>query len=299
MTTPTGKLAWGQAGNYDAVDDRAVIAAVTRGRAGLVWPVRAEAGPGLQVIIRSGWVGVTRCDDLTSAVVGSREDTVVMANPGAATDSRQDVVWCSTQPDEGTWELTVMPRAATVALTGIPLATISVPPGANLASQMDIRSVDASLERRLMSHTFLPAGGGPDYQATSWNGAVNQRLDSDPVLMEPGQWYRVRYDATCVSAVNTQVQLEARIAVGYRTEGQAPLMSQLARSAVFRWIQLAIPSNEAVEWVFRHALYDQPVWRVFDGRIWTIPTGGSQWIRPGGYVDGGYVQSVSVEDIGS
>src|SRR5580704_3202081 len=108
MTTPTGKLAWGQAANYDASDDRAVITAVTAGRVGLVRPVVVAAGAGLQVIIRGGWVGVASCDDLTSAVVGSREEHVVTAVPGPASGSREDVVWCDTNPDEGTWELSVI-----------------------------------------------------------------------------------------------------------------------------------------------------------------------------------------------
>ena len=48
---PTGPLAWGQAGIYDATDDRLVIAAVTRYRTGLTWPIEARAGTGLNVIV--------------------------------------------------------------------------------------------------------------------------------------------------------------------------------------------------------------------------------------------------------
>ena len=47
MTTPTGKLAWGQANSYDAIDDRQVIAAVTRNRTGphLAGQCQAEHRP--------------------------------------------------------------------------------------------------------------------------------------------------------------------------------------------------------------------------------------------------------------
>ena len=105
---PTGPLAWGQAGIYDAIDDRLVIAAVTRYRTGLTWPIEAAAGSGLNVIVRGGWVGVADCGDRTSAVVGSRVDTTITAIPGPATGSREDLIWVDTQPDAGTWVMRVI-----------------------------------------------------------------------------------------------------------------------------------------------------------------------------------------------
>ena len=138
MTEPTGKLAWGQAASYDAVDDRAVITAVTRNRLGLVWPTEVVAGAGLQIRVRGGWLGVASCDDGTSAVVGDRADQVVNAIPGPATGSREDVIWCDTNPDEGTWTMTVIPAAAMIGRSGIQLAGITVPANANLASEMNI-----------------------------------------------------------------------------------------------------------------------------------------------------------------
>jgi hypothetical protein len=298
MTTPTGKLAYGQPQNYDAVDDRSVIAAVTNGRVGLVRPVVVQAGTGLQVIIRANWVGVASCDDSTSAVVGSREDQIVQAIPGPATGSREDVVWCDTNPDEGTWELVVIPRNQSIGRAGIPLVWITVPANANLASQMTMRSVDASIERRALSVSYMPSSAGfNDYDATSWAAAVNRGVESQPVYVEPGQWYRVRYYAACPSVVGTLQSLEGRIGIGQRTEGQAAVLATLMRGAVICWVRLGVPVIAEIDYVFRHSLSDLAVWRVFDGRIWS---NGPARIRPGGYTElGPYVQTLTVEDIGS
>jgi hypothetical protein len=301
MTTPaTGKLAWGQAGNYDASDDRAVISAVTAGRLGLVRPVVVQAGSGLQVLIRGGWVGVASCDDLTSAVVGSRDDMVVDANPGPASGSRSDVVWCGTNPDEGTFRLQVMPQASTAGLSGIPIVNITVPQGANLASQMNLVSVDASVERRVLSVTYLPASQGfNDYQATTPGAAQSRALESLAVRVETGQWYRVRYYAACPSIIGqppANQSLEGRIGIFQRTAGQ-PFNTTVMRAGVICWARWAVPTIAEVDYVFRHALDNAPVTRIFDGRIWT---NGAATIRPGGYTElGPYVQTFTVEDLGS
>jgi hypothetical protein len=304
MTTPTGKLAWGQAANYDASDDRAVITAVTAGRVGLVRPVVVAAGAGLQVIIRGGWVGVASCDDLTSAVVGSREEHVVTAVPGPASGSREDVVWCDTNPDEGTWELSVIPRAATASRSGIPLVWITAGAGSNLASQMTIRPVDASVERRLMSYTSR--SDTTVYTSTTFAGSVAQSLDSFAVTMEPGQWYRVRYltnSAQLVAAAGGLIANgECRIGVGYRTAGQAPVTAQLGRAAALQFSRIASGPSPAAqqaecEWVFRHSESDTRYERVFSGRIWAT-IGGAQY-RPNQMTSEGAPQMLTVEDIGS
>jgi hypothetical protein len=304
MTTPTGKLAWGQAGNYDAADDRAVITAVTNGRVGLVAPVQVNAGAGLLILIRGGWVGVASCADQTSAVVGSREDSVVTANPGPATGSREDVIWCDTNPDEGVWEMRVLTAAQAAGRAGIPLVNITVPANANLSSQMDIRSVDASIERRLLSHRGMPGGNFNDYNATTWAAAVGRGVESDPCWIETGEWYRISYHCTCPSLVGGTrpplgTQLEGIIGIGERPQGQAAPLSQLRRGGVFGWAYYTVPMVLHQEYVFRHAITAAPLWRIFDGRIWKHPsTPGS--IRPGGYSDlGPEVQWIDVEKIGS
>lgn len=306
MTTPTGKLAYGQPGNYDASDDRAVITAVTGGRIGLVRPVSVAAGTGLSIVIRGGWVGVASCQDLTSAVVGSRDELVVQANPGPGTGSRDDVIWCDTNPDEGTWQLSVMTRAQAVGRSGIPLASIVVPANANVAAQMNITPVDAAIDRRLLSYTTMGAPGGADYTATSWVGAVDRGVTSVPVWIEPGQWYRVAYHCSCVSLVGgvappLGTRLEGNIGIGERNEGQAPALSQMRRTAIFGWPYYTVPNILHHEYIFRHSIGSIGIWRVFDGRVWKHPqTPGS--IRPGGYNAsevGPSTQWLSVEDIGS
>ena len=149
---PTGKLAWGQAAAYDAIDDRSVIAAVTRNRTGLVWPPTVRAGTGMNIILEAGWLGVASCGDHTSAVAGSRLDQVIPANPGPATGSRDDWLWCDTEPDSGVWSLVVIPRSAAVGRFGMPLAYITVPANATSASQLTIVPVSAELERRLLGY---------------------------------------------------------------------------------------------------------------------------------------------------
>ena len=294
MTTPTGKLAWGQGAMYDAVDDRAVITAVTRRRLGLIWPVEFAAGSGLQIIIRGGWLGVASCGDRSSAVVGSREDHVVMATPGpGAGQPRQDLVWCDTNPDEGTWELRVIPATDAPGRPGIPLVEITAPAGSNLASQMNLVAVDASIERRLMAF-YGWAGAAGERGDTTWQGAaVGGEIDAPPCLNEPGQWYRVR--ATWQSLQWRSGSRSGRIGVGYRTTGQPASTAVLARSSA-----VSYPNNDpqahSVEWTFRHSKNGALVSRVFSTRIWSVGAGTYALSAVLGQGDG--VQ-ITVEDIGS
>jgi len=306
MTTPTGKLAYGQPQTYDAVDDRSVIAVVTNGRLGLVRPVVCVPGSGLQLIVRANWAGVASCDDGTSAVVGSREDQVVQANPGQAGQPREDVLWCDTDPDEGTWELSVMPRSASIGRAGIPLVWITAPPNANLATALTLRPVDASIERRLMAYqtrndTAVRQGG-------SFGAAVTWELASQEVTMEPGQWYRVRYmtnSAQLVSAPNGfRENGELRIGIGYRQASQLAPMSVLAREAAvnFSYVGGTTPGYQQaeVEWVFRHSATDQQFDRVFCGRMWSYVTQAPlPQFRVNGSGLAGSPQMITVEDIGS
>jgi hypothetical protein len=303
VTMPMGKLAWGQAGNYDASDDRAVITAVTAGRVGLVRPVVASAGAGLAVIIRGGWVGVASCEDFTSGVVGTRDELVVQANPGPGTGSREDVVWCDTNPEEGTFQLSVRTRADAAGRTGIPLVWITVPANANLANQMNLRPVDASIERRLMA--YQPRNDTAVRTSTSFLASAGFECPSGDVTMEPGQWYRVRYvtnSAQLVAAPNGfRENGELRIGIGYRAAGQAPASSVLAREAAFNFsfIGGVTPGYQQaeVEWVFRHSVTDTRFDRVFTGRMWSINSGTQFRVNGSGLA--GSPQVITVEDIGS
>ena len=300
---PGGKLAWGQGANYDAADDRAVITAVTAGRIGLVRPVYVRVGAGLSIIIEGGWVGVASCDDLTSGVIGTRDELVVQANPGPATGSRDDYVWADTNPDDGTFELRVITRAQAAGRSGIPLVNVTVPANANTSAAMTLRSVDAAIERRLMSYTWQ--NNAAVYSSTSFPASLGQSLDSAAVMMEPGQWYRVRY--TTASAQlwaapgNFRENGECRIGIGYRTAGQAPVAAGLARDAAinFSYVQGVTPGYQhaEVEWVFRHAISDQRFERVFCGRMWALLNGCQFRVNGTGLT--GQPQTLTVEDIGS
>jgi len=292
---PTGLLAWGQGGIYDAIDDRQVIAAVTRSRVGLAWPIIVRAGAGLDVIITGGWFGVTDCGDRTSAVVGSRTDQTVSANPGAATTTREDVIWVEPQPDQGTWTMRVIPAADLAAQAGLIIGRISVPPNATLASQMDIRPVTAALERRLMMQgSWTPVNELRGEQ--SWDAAWVYTWVTGAFSLEPGQWYRARFTAN--SPLAASGTLQGRIGIGSRTEGQNAQAATLGRAAVISYRQLGTAATHAaVEWVFQHPPNAARVSRNFDGRIWAAGVGTYYHCTVG--IEQGPGLQITVEDIGS
>jgi hypothetical protein len=290
MTTPSGKLAWGQAGNYDAVDDRQVIAAVTRNRLGLVWPATVTPSTGMNIVLEGGWLGVASCGDRTSAVVGSRLDEVIAALPGPATGSREDVLWCDTEPDEGLWSLRVINRSETASRPGLPLAWITAPANATLATDLNIRPVQAELERRLMRHV-----GWDDTRtgfATVWENA--DTIIWGDALAEPGQWYRVRFTANSPMALTGSP--EGRIGIGQRLAGSPESASLLRRASAISYPRLNAPRAADVEYIFRHPVTAAPVEYSYVGRIWCAGTGTYRVNLVQGQ---GYGLQLTVEDIGS
>lgn len=268
---PIGSLAWGQAGIYDAIDDRLVIAAVTRNRTGLTWPVVARAGTGLNVIVEGGWVGVTDCGDRTSAVVGSRTDTTTVAIPGPATGERRDLIWVDPQPDEGRWTMRVINESAQPAF-GLALAVIIVPANATTAAQMDIRPASASLERRLMLQATWTEALNVLRNEQTWADAQAFTFGLGNVPLEPGQWYRVKFTANSPLMFDGST-LNGRIGVGMRTAGQPANASELGRANVIAYRQYGAAQAAEVEWVFRHPPGSPRVERMFDGRIWAAGAG--------------------------
>lgn len=134
---PTGLLMWGQAGIYNGVDDRAVITAVIDNAiGGIVRPPGLSAGSGLTLNVAGGWVAVASCGDGTNAVVRAAITHQVQVPAGAPGVTRRDLLWCDTYPDDGRWVLRVIREDEMPGRAGVPLARITVPPGANLASQM-------------------------------------------------------------------------------------------------------------------------------------------------------------------
>ena|SRR5215831_1142574 len=140
----TGLLEYGQAGSYNAPDDRRVISALVAGRSpGVVKPVVLTAGSGLNVNVAAGWLAVVDCGDGTNGVVGTGSALVV---PGAAGDAgapRTDSLWCDINLANGTFALVIIPQSAETGRLGIRLATIQVPTAANLASAFTLTPVAA------------------------------------------------------------------------------------------------------------------------------------------------------------
>ena len=138
MTMPSGLLQWGQAGVYNAVDDRMVITALTNGRTGMARPVTLNAGNGLNVILRGGWLAIAAAGDGTSVVAGARDD-VTFTVPAGGASARNDILWCDVSPDQATWTLALISQSQVAGRAGIQLGTISVPAGASLASQFGLQ----------------------------------------------------------------------------------------------------------------------------------------------------------------
>lgn len=270
MTTPTGRLAYGQAGSYDAVDDRAVIAAVSGYRTGLAGLPRVAAGAGLQIIISGGWLGIADCGDLTSAVVGSPSDEVVTAAPGPPTGTREDVIWVDVDPDAGVWTMVVIPASATAGRPGLALASVTVPANATLASQMTIRPADALLERRIIAIDTQ----NRDNIVTSTNyGAAANMCATPAAWIMPGRWYRVVFDANSPLKASGTGNLEGRIAIGMRPAGTDTGASVMQRAGVITFGGLNRATSARCELVFRHPPGSAPVSRIFDGRLYNYAAG--------------------------
>lgn len=193
MSTPTiNKLQWGQAGEYDAVDDRMVIAALAVGRTGLIRPVSLSAGAGLNVNIAGGWFGVADCNDGTACVIGSRSQLSILVAAGGGA-SRTDYLWADINPDAGTWSLTLLTAAQLPGRYGLLLGAIYVPAGANTSSQFtftaagvtygsaDLRTVIQQGDRAVTSGTnttFLRLAAGKPGATEQYllRGNVNGRF---------------------------------------------------------------------------------------------------------------------------
>ena len=133
MAQHTGKLMWGQAGEYDAVDDRQVIGATIQGVPGVWIPPTLAAGPGLGVRV-GPFTGAVACGDGTIAVAASHDEIILTQTGGGSLD-RTDEIWLAGDPDNAAWTLDFEPTANTAALLGISLGSVTVPAGANQASQ--------------------------------------------------------------------------------------------------------------------------------------------------------------------
>lgn len=290
MTTPTGRLAYGQAGVYDALDDRAVISAVTGYRTGLAGLVQVRAGAGLAIVVTGGWLGVADCGDRTSAVVGSPTDATVNAAPGPPTGTREDVLWIDVDPDEGVWSMVIIPASAAAGRPGLPLASITVPANATLASQMTIRPADAVLERRLVA--FDQRGDTRSFTAFNFGAATTVVAAS--ALTEQGHAYRARFATNSMMAVSGS--LNGRIGVGHAPDGSPESATQLGRGAYVAWPRLNQPVTAEAVWVFRHE--GATVMRAYRGRVW-IEGSGTYRPNAGEFAGNANALQLTVEDLGT
>lgn len=179
---PGGPLMWGQAGEYDAIDDRLAVTALAAGRVGLVRPPALTPGAGLTVNI-GYWHGIADCEDGTLAVAGSRDTQTIDVPAGGATP-RTDVLFADVDPDAGTWSADLYTEAEAATRAGLRLGTITVPAGANSAAQMDLRPATVGLRAVLGSGAFA---------SDAVNSATaRSRVDVAPIPCQAGHryWFR-------------------------------------------------------------------------------------------------------------
>jgi hypothetical protein len=127
MTTPTGVLAWGQEGRYDAVSDRQVVTALAGNRHGVVKPAIFAPGPvRLQVTVNQGWLGVAQAGDGTMCVVFGRVAALVDIPPGAGQTwlIRVNI----SDPETARWTMNAEPPSAQ-GTGGLTLGEVYVPAG--------------------------------------------------------------------------------------------------------------------------------------------------------------------------
>jgi len=161
----TGVLDWGQAGNYNAVNDRLVIRALAGPQFfGLVLAPTMAAGSGLAVNI-GPWMAIVDAGDGTSAVVGNPSAGSINQTAGGAS-SRTDVLWADINVDATSqWSLSWLPSPVT-GRTGVALGTATVPASAATAAAMTFAPAgifggspfDTWHDMRPLSNSFLYPG---------------------------------------------------------------------------------------------------------------------------------------------
>jgi hypothetical protein len=142
---PSGLLKWGQAGVYDAVDDREVITALIAGNQGLdaegngiVKAPTFTAGNALNLTI-GPWLAAVAVGDGSVAIIGTRQSTSVVLNAGPASGGpRTDVLWADIDPDGATWQYAWITTGQITGRPGIEVGRVGAPNNANLATQFTL-----------------------------------------------------------------------------------------------------------------------------------------------------------------
>lgn len=282
---------WGQAGAYDGIDDRSVIATVTGYRTGLATLPVITAGSGLNLTVKAGWAAIVDCGDLTSAVVGARSDQTVTALAGPATGTRADLIWCDVQPDAGTWSLSVINATAAAGRTGLALATLTVPANASLASQMTVAPGAPALERRLLGYNGKTETS--TRTGNSWSAATT--LVNVTAWAMPGHWYRVVFTALSPAMISGGPDM--RFGIGFRPAGGSEASSVAQRHASVA-MSTARPVATIFDWTFQYPPGSAPAQRQYDGRMWITGTGSYRTCYSSGISGFGDQLSLTVEDLG-
>jgi hypothetical protein len=172
VTTPSGLLAWGQAGQYNAVDDREVITALANTRNGIVKAAALSAGAGLIVNIAGGWLAVANCGDGTSSVIGSRTSLAVTVPAGPATGTLTSYIWADVSPDAATFTVNVITPAQASGRSGVQIGTVVAGAGQNLASQMALTAAAPSFGTVDGLQVSTVETGGTAYLSATKAGAL-------------------------------------------------------------------------------------------------------------------------------
>jgi len=231
MTMPTGLLEWGQAGQFNAIDDRSAIAALYASAGlsgGLVVPPTFTAGTGLAVTM-GPWLAVVDCGDGTKAVIGNRASATFNETAGGAS-ARADVVWADINPDNATWTLALITEAAMVGRSGVFLGLILVPASASTSAAMDLRPGNA----RVLGPWGRAQFPSNSYGGTGWGTMASMVIpayDSDVgAIYEIEAWG----NGTITQAGKTTLALRCNV-------GAVPMVSltfgstSFGGSNLFRW----------------------------------------------------------------
>jgi hypothetical protein len=172
VTTPSGLLAWGQAGQYDANDDRAVITALANQRNGVVSQCAMGAGTGLMIHIYAGWLAVADCGDSTIGVIGSRVPLDVPVPAGPPTGTQTWYIWADVNPDAATFTISAIAPADADGRSGVQLGTVTAHAGDNSASQMSISSAQPSFDNVSGLTIATPSTGGTAFIEATKQGML-------------------------------------------------------------------------------------------------------------------------------
>jgi hypothetical protein len=136
-------IAWGQAGVYDAHDDRQVITALARLQAGVVKPPALTPGTGLVLNI-SPWLAVVPAGDETMCVCYSHNATAITVPAGPPTGTRTDVVWIDVDADTATWVMGLRTTSEIVGRAGLEVGRLVAPAGASSVAAMTLTQIQES-----------------------------------------------------------------------------------------------------------------------------------------------------------